>query len=132
MKMNTDFFKTTFKAFGVQCAAYIRNTSMRVMHQLRQSTALRDTRVFLVMTYERIIVRREYTKYDLIAFFIVAALIGGSVKVAAIQTVTIGFEDYTLTLSETAYDLNVLEQRYRDTNGEATDKGIEPLRACTP
>lgn len=130
MKMNTDFFKTTFKAFGVQYAAYIRNTSMRVMHQLRQSTALRDTRVFLVMTYERIIVRREYTKYDLIAFFIVAALIGGSVKVAAIQTITIGFEDYTLTLPETAYDLNVLEQNLIDAGGASVGDKSAPIRTC--
>lgn len=134
MTMNVDFLKTQGKSRALRCVAYIQERYARIrrFYQSRQNTALQDVGVFLRITSERILVRREYTTYDLAAFFIMAVIIGGGIKAVAVTTITMGFEDYKLASEETAYDLNVLEQRYRDTNGEATDKGIEPLRACTP
>ena len=130
MEMNTDFFKTKFKVFSVQCAAYIHGTYVRVVDWLRQSTAREDTRVFLTVTYERIILRREYTRYDLIALFIVAAVIGGGAKALAVQTVTIGFEDYTLASAETPYDLNALEQKLIDAGGTSLRDKNANARSC--
>lgn len=129
MEMNTDFFKTKCKMLSVRCAAYMKDAYARALHRSRQSTVLSDMRVFLVVMYGRIVLRREYTRYDLIALFIVAVVIGGGIKWAAVQTVTIGFRDYTLASSETPYDLNAVEQQLIDAGGTSLRENA-PVRSC--
>lgn len=65
-------------------------------------------------TYERCIVRAEYTRRDFITFFVVALFLGMGIKSLAIQTITIGFEDYKLAPKETLYDMNLVQQKVID------------------
>lgn len=65
-------------------------------------------------TYKRCIVRAEYTRRDFIAFFVLALFLGMGIKSVAIQTFTIGYEDYKLTPRETLYDMNRVQQKVID------------------
>ncbi|MGK2848887.1 MAG: hypothetical protein ACSLEX_02355 [Minisyncoccota bacterium] len=85
-----------------------------------QNTALRDVRVFLEVSLDRIVIRQAYKRTDLIIFFTFAILVGCGVKMMAIETVTIGFQDYTLSSADTFYDIDSLENKLI----EQGDKGI--------
>ena len=129
--MNTDFFKTRFKTLQIRWVGYVRGRYVRMIQRLHQSTMLQDSRVFFTVTYGRIIIRRQYTTRDLIMFFILAMMLGAGIKAVAAETVTIGFEDYTLAPAATLYDLNALEQRFIDEGTAISRNSAAQVRACT-
>lgn len=60
---------------------------------------------------------RDYSVRDLIVIFVVAACLGAGFKFVAEETITIGFDDYTLASKKTFYDLNALQQKIIDEGG---------------
>lgn len=78
---------------------------------LRAKNYWKQARNFFPDIYARCIIRAEYTRRDFIAFFVVALFLGMGIKSIAIQTITIGFEDYKLAPKETLYDMNLVQQK---------------------
>lgn len=85
---------------------------------LRKNIPLKDGKYFLQTLYARLVTRGEYTKRDLAVLFIVAFFAGVGFKAVATQTVTIGFEDYTLPPKETLLNLNAVQKKMIE-NGNA-------------
>lgn len=77
--------------------------------------------------YNRFIVRGEYTARDLAILFILAILIGASIKTVASDAITIGFEDYTLAPQGTLIDLNTVQKQVLRSGGSLTLSGNVPL-----
>ncbi|OIQ04374.1 MAG: hypothetical protein COZ27_01690 [Candidatus Moranbacteria bacterium CG_4_10_14_3_um_filter_41_65] len=61
-------------------------------------------------TYERCVIRAEYTKRDFVLLFIFACFVGIGMKAIAIERVTIGFEDYTMPSKSVLYDMHQIEK----------------------
>lgn len=70
--------------------------------------------------YNRCIVRSEYTSRDLALLFIVAILIGASIKSIATDTITMGFDDYTLAPEGVSIDLNTVQKQVLSEGGSLT------------
>lgn len=52
------------------------------------------------------------TKYNLLALFALAFILGVMIKVVASETITMGFDDYKLAPKEKLYDLNVIQRKF--------------------
>lgn len=61
--------------------------------------------------YERIISR------DLLTLFAVALFLGAGIKMLVRDTITIGYDDYTLSQDDTLVDLNILEKELIKSGG---------------
>lgn len=85
---------------------------------LRKNIPLKDGKYFLKTLYARLVTHGEYTKRDLAVLFIVAFFAGIGSKAVATQTITIGFEDYTLPPKETLLNLNDVQKKMIE-NGSA-------------
>lgn len=89
-----------------------------VWARLRKNTLRKDGENFLKSLYTRLVVQSEYTRRDLVVLFIVAFLVGYGLKTAASQTITIGFEDYTLPSKERLLNMNAVQKKVTE-NGNA-------------
>lgn len=121
-KYDAAFWKALLAKYGAQGKAMI----VRSRDSFRESTFLQDLRVFFQETSTRLVVRREYTRNDLIALFILAVILGAGLKAVATDTITIGFDDYTLPPEETLYDLNALQQKFIDEGGTLAGNAVTP------
>lgn len=63
------------------------------------------------------LVRRDFSRRDLVILFFVAFLVGVFFKQSAREFFTIGYEDYKLTEASTLYDLNQVEQTLLENGG---------------
>ncbi len=126
-KYDTAFLKDMSARFG----ALAKKTLADFQRWFHKNTLLKDSRVFFSETYARFIVRREYTKRDLIVLFILAIILGAGLKTIATGIVTIGFEDYTLVSKETLYDLNAVQQKLIDEGGSLAGSDAAPAGTCS-
>lgn len=126
-KYDAAFWKALLARYGTRCKDMI----VRSRDSFRKSTFLQDLRVFFQETSTRLVVRREYTRNDLIALFILAVILGAGLKAVAADTITIGFDDYTLPPEETLYDLNAVQQRLIDEGGTPVGSSVAPVGACS-
>jgi hypothetical protein len=157
MEINTDFFKTTLKTLQEKLGAalqpakqmrtefskrwpqdaftkFVANAKNRradLLFWLRENAFLKNSRVFFKDTYARVVVRQDCTKRDLIALFILAVILGAGIKSVATETITIGFDDYTLAPEETLYDLNAVQQKLIDEGGTPVGSSVAPVGACS-
>lgn len=102
-KMYFDSIVWVGRLFGKNehISVLVRNSWKRIGHSFSE-------------TYSKFVIRGEYTKRSLIVLFILAFSIGVAIKTIAVQSITIGFEDYTLAPRETLYDINLLQQKIID------------------
>ncbi|MEK9151072.1 MAG: hypothetical protein AAB547_00385 [Patescibacteria group bacterium] len=106
MMINADFFKTTFKTAHRQ----LFEAFDKAKKWIRENRFLDGSARFFGAAYERLVVQGKYTKRDLVVLFIAAVILGIAFKAVATDTVTIGFEDYTLAPEGTLYDLNAMQK----------------------
>lgn len=69
------------------------------------------------------IVRGEYTRRGLAILFVLAVLLGATIKSAVSDSITIGFEDYKLAPSETLIDLNAVQKQVLREGGSLSLSG---------
>lgn len=79
-----------------------------------------------VRLYRRYIVRGEYTSRNLALLFLLAVLLGASIKAVASDTLTIGFEDYKLAPEGVSIDLNTVQKQVLRKGGSLTLSGNIP------
>lgn len=127
LKHDAVFWKEALAKYGAQAKDMIADIRLR----FRENTFLKDSQVFFSETYARFVVRREYTKRDLVALFILAAILGAGLKSIATETITIGFNDYTLAPEETLYDLNAVQQKLIDGGGTIAGSASAPAGTCS-
>lgn len=86
---------------------------------------------FFKYIYKRTVTNQAYTKRWFITLFIVAMLVGAGLKAVATQTITIGFDDYTLASNNTLYDFNVLQRQLIEQNPLFAPRDIIAGKMCT-
>ena len=124
MTINADFFKTTRKIAQKKLFLALNKGKKFLV------TLLQNGVRFFGTTYERLVVRGEYAKRDFIVLFIAAVLLGIAFKSVATETITIGFEDYTLAPEGTLYDLNVMQKNLIERDSIPVSGGA-PANMCS-
>lgn len=79
---------------------------------------------FLVLVTD--LLTREYSSRDLALLFLLALLCGASIKSLVNDTLTIGFDDYTLSRNQGLVDLNALEKRLINNGGTVATATAAP------
>lgn len=126
MTINADFFKTTFKTARQQ----LFEAFDKAKKWSRENRLFSESARFFGAAYERLVVEGKYTKRDFAVLFIAAVILGIAFKAVATDTVTIGFEDYTLAPQETLYDLNAMQQTLIQRGGVSVSDGVS-AGACS-
>lgn len=97
----------------------------------RENTRLKEGKYFLHAQYARLVIRGEYAKRDLVILFMVAFFVGVGMKTAATQTITIGFDDYTLPPKETLLDLNDIQKKVIENGGVLRESDVASGGVCS-
>lgn len=130
MKYNIYFFKKHWHTLRKKLPDTLRNVRKSffeflgrlprgedVWARFRKNTFRKDGKIFLKSLYTRLVIRGEYTRRDLGVLFIVAFFVGYGLKTAASQTITIGFEDYTLPSKERLLNMNDVQKKVTEDGG---------------
>jgi hypothetical protein len=115
MKRAIDFFERSSGVLKERVAVVreIGKKKYTAWHAAYQENTLwQDSQVFLRDTYVRLAVKRQYGKRELFILFAIAFLAGAGFKSILRDTLTIGFDDYTLAPAESRYDLNAVQQQF--------------------
>ncbi|OGI14121.1 MAG: hypothetical protein A3E38_02165 [Candidatus Moranbacteria bacterium RIFCSPHIGHO2_12_FULL_54_9] len=149
MKFKADFFKTaadTAKTLRDKLVSLLRTAQHSVASGMADAPKIADARLWFRSNsakylgrigsiisgiYARLVTRGEYTKRDLIILFILAILLGIALKSAAVQTITIGYDDYTLRHQGTLYDLNAIQRKLTDEGGAFVSGSAGAGNVCT-
>ncbi|MFZ2299934.1 MAG: hypothetical protein WAW00_02270 [Candidatus Moraniibacteriota bacterium] len=120
------FAKGAFATFATKS----RTTVADLRSWLRENAVVHKGMSACGATYERLVVRGEYAKRDFIVLFVAAVLLGMAFKAVATDTITIGFEDYTLAPKGTLYDLNAMQKNLIE-NASVPVSGGAPAGMCS-
>lgn len=144
MKFNVYFFRKHWHTLQKKLSDTLRNSRKSffeflgrlprgedVWARLRKNTLREDGRNFLKSLYTRLVIQGEYTRRDLGVLFIVAFFVGYGLKIAASQTITIGFEDYTLPSKERLLNMNAVQKKVTENGGAFTENDVVSAGVCS-
>lgn len=75
---------------------------------------------------------RDLTFERRVFLFVFAFCLGAVAKIIAVETITMGYQDYTLVSSVVRYDLNAVQQEVLHEGGSMALSPTDTVNVCAP